>query len=153
MKIVLILLLGFSLFVLIAFAVLGKKSRTGHAIGLVDGVLAPCPNSPNCVCSENGTDAKHAVLPYANTDWQRLISVIEAMPNAKIITNKNGYLAAEFQSKTFGFVDDFEARADGDVIQVRSASRVGYGDGGVNRARVENIRALLNTKRLGVGDE
>jgi uncharacterized protein (DUF1499 family) len=56
---------------------------------------------------------------------------------------EDGYLHATFRSRLFGFVDDLECRRDGDVIQVRSASRTGWWDLGVNRRRVESIRRAL----------
>ena len=48
-------------------------------------------------------------------------------------------------SKIFKFVDDVEIRQDGDVCQIRSGSRVGYSDRGVNRKRVEIIRKAMQS--------
>jgi uncharacterized protein (DUF1499 family) len=132
------------------FAYLGYASHTGHAPGLqADGRLAPCPPTPNCVSSETATDAAHAIRPLGTAGgqaaaWRALHAAILA-DGGRIVSEDENYLAATFTSRTFRFVDDFEARrgADGSVIEVRSASRVGRGDMGVNRARVERLRAQL----------
>jgi uncharacterized protein (DUF1499 family) len=65
------------------------------------------------------------------------------MPGARIISDEDGYLHAEFRSRVFRFVDDVELLMDeaGHKIDVRSASRLGYSDLGVNRRRVEQLRA------------
>ncbi len=77
-----------------------------------------------------------------NEALARLRSIIEAMPRTKIVKATPQYLRAEFRSAIFGFVDDVELAVGGapGVIHVRSASRVGYWDLGVNRRRVEQIR-------------
>jgi uncharacterized protein (DUF1499 family) len=68
------------------------------------------------------------------------------MKRAKIITEKDDYIHAEYTSALFRFVDDVELYFDKakKIIHVRSASRVGYGDMGVNRKRVEELRALFS---------
>jgi uncharacterized protein (DUF1499 family) len=68
---------------------------------------------------------------------------VESLPRATIVSEKQNYLHAEFRSKLLGYVDDVEFFYDGDAIQVRSASRLGRRDFGVNRNRVERLRALL----------
>ncbi len=109
--------------------------------------LAPCPNKPNCV-SSLAPDADHRVEPFAlsgETGWAALRAAVAAMPRTKIVEERPGYLHAECKSRIFRFTDDLELlRSDtGDRVDVRSASRVGYGDWGVNRARVESLRAAL----------
>ncbi len=113
-------------------------------LGVRDGKLAACPASPNCVSSQ-GADEKHSVAPIAiggdpSAAMQRLKSVVEAMPRTQVIETKPDYLRAEFTTPLLGFVDDVEFYCDGKVIHVRSASRLGYSDLGVNRKRVEEIR-------------
>lgn len=78
---------------------------------------------------------------------QRLIGILESLPQATIATREPNYLHVEFRSSLFGFVDDVEFLADeaANVIHVRSASRIGYSDGGTNRRRVEMLRALYQT--------
>lgn len=143
MKIVAIIFIGLVLFVMIAFFLLGKKSQKGTAIGLVDGKLAPCSGKPNCVNSEDGTPDKFKISPLTVNSLDDVKAAIESL-GGKITSSQEGYLSAEFTSSIFKFVDDVEARLGEDRVHIRSASRVGYSDRGVNRARVEDIRAALN---------
>jgi len=115
-------------------------------LGVTDGTLAPCPDSPNCVSSQS-KDTKHyiAPIPYEGDLIEArgaLIAVIEAMKRSRIVTHEATYIHAEFTSAVFRFVDDVEFSFDdaAKTIQVRSASRVGYSDFGVNRTRMETIR-------------
>ncbi len=92
-------------------------------------------------------DKKHHVEPLSfgaepARAWQALVLSIKSLPRSKIIEQSQDYLHAEFTSRVFRFVDDVEFVLDPgkNVIQVRSASRIGYGDFGVNRRRVESIR-------------
>src|SRR6185436_14104063 len=101
-------------------------------LGVRDGKLATCPNSPNCVSSQ-ATDATHAIQPLAYTGdaaaaMRRLKAVIESMPRTKVVDSRPDYLYAEFSTPLMGFVDDVEFFASGGAIQVRSASRLGYSD-------------------------
>ncbi|MGB7931833.1 MAG: DUF1499 domain-containing protein [Gammaproteobacteria bacterium] len=111
--------------------------------------LAPCPASPNCVSSQ-ATDAEHFTEPLsfsgeAMLAWQRLKSALGTESRLSIVENTGSYLHAEACSLVFRFVDDIEFVIDPEagVIQVRSASRVGYSDFGVNRRRVERIREVF----------
>jgi len=125
------------------FIYLGQSSQNGTAPGLAGGQLAPCPDAPNCVSSEAGTSADKAVEPLAADDWVNLPEAIAAM-GGDVTAQDEAYLAAEFTSATFGFVDDIEFRLADDAVHVRSGSRVGYSDGGVNSARVAELRAQLS---------
>ena len=121
---------------------LGQQSQGGKPAGLVNGLLSPCPASPNCTSSESGTAAEKKVEPLPATAWSQLPNAIESMGGT--VTQQTGdYLAAEFTSSLFSFVDDVEFRLDANAVQVRSASRVGYSDAGVNAERVTALRALL----------
>lgn len=118
-------------------------------IGIESGKLAPCPSTPNCVSSQS-QDAAHYIEPltYNSTPQQaiaNLKTVIQNLERTKIITETENYLYAEFTSKLMGFVDDVEFFLDesANTIHVRSASRLGQSDLGVNRQRVETIRAKL----------
>jgi uncharacterized protein (DUF1499 family) len=123
-----------------------------QAQGLNDGRLAACPDSPNCVCSESQTahDAKRSVASLSvgaaagEAAWAGAVEVVREM-GGHVQTDTGAYLHATFVSRIFRFVDDLELRADGDRLQVRSASRVGYSDLGVNRKRVEEMRSRLGT--------
>jgi len=141
MKIIAYSLIGLIGLVLVFFFILGRKSAGGQAPGLVDGRLAPCSSKPNCVSSEDGTPGKKQVAPLS-CSWDDLKSAITGQGGV-ITKDADGYLSAEFTSSIYKFVDDFEARLDGDKIQIRSASRVGYSDRGVNAKRVEALRAAL----------
>jgi uncharacterized protein (DUF1499 family) len=148
-KITLISLSVFILAFLALFFILGVMSKTGKAPGLIDGRLSPCPDKPNCVCSEHKDDAGHYVepvfIPENNTldTLPVLKNVIQGM-GGSIQAEGDNYLAATFSSAIFHFVDDLEIRidTDQDVIHMRSASRVGHGDMGVNRHRTELLGKL-----------
>jgi uncharacterized protein (DUF1499 family) len=114
--------------------------------GVPSDRLSPCPKSPNCVSSLS-EDKSHQVDPltYSATleeAREKLISVIKSMKRSEIVTAENNYIHATFTSFLFRFVDDVEFSFDDEtkVINVRSASRTGYSDLGVNRRRVEEIR-------------
>ncbi|MDB9375181.1 DUF1499 domain-containing protein [Nodularia sphaerocarpa] len=130
----------------------GKRPQN---LGVNNGKLASCPNSPNCVSSQD-TDPEHIISPLTfTTNPQEAIAgggalpiahlkqIIQSLPRTKIITETEDYLYAEFKSALMGFVDDVEFYLDrqANVIQVRSASRLGQSDLGVNRQRIETIRA------------
>ena len=108
--------------------------------------LSSCPKSPNCVSSLS-EDKSHYVGPltYKATleeAREKLISIINSMKRSEIVTAEMNYIHATFKSGLFRFVDDVEFSFDDQkkVINVRSASRTGYSDLGVNRKRVEEIR-------------
>jgi uncharacterized protein (DUF1499 family) len=108
--------------------------------------LAPCPDSPNCVSSQ-AVDTGHAVAPLSfNGDpqhaWDALKTVVLKQKRTRIIRIDDHTLQAECRSLVFRFVDDLEFLlvTNEQLIHVRSASRTGYSDFGVNRRRVEHIR-------------
>ncbi len=116
--------------------------------------LAPCPNRPNCV-SSLADDASHLVEPLAlrvpvERAWPQLRDAVALLPRTRIVESGDGYLRAEATSRLFRFVDDLEVlHVPGTArIDVRSASRVGYSDLGVNRARVESLRDALRRADL-----
>jgi uncharacterized protein (DUF1499 family) len=116
-------------------------------LGPRDGRLAPCPDSPNCVSSQaDDPDRRVEPLHYtgdAESAWRDLGTALTDLPRTRIVTVEQNYLHAEASSQLLGFVDDLELLYDPaeSVLQVRSASRVGYYDFGVNRERVEQLRA------------
>ncbi len=142
MKIALYIFVGLVLLIVIAFFLLGKKSQKGTALGLADGRLAACSSKPNCVCSEDGASEKASIAAFSIDNMGSLKTAIEASGGA-VTSSTDTYLSAEYTSGIFKFVDDVEARLDGGQVHIRSASRVGYSDRGVNRARVEALRAAL----------
>ena len=82
------------------------------------------------------------MTPLPLDSWDQLETVITGL-GGTITVSTPDYIAAEFTSDTFGFVDDLELRRTNEAVQVRSASRVGYSDGGVNKARVAQLREKL----------
>lgn len=118
-------------------------------------MLKPCPNSNNCVSSQDPIDKKHYVRPlrYDGTledAKDTLRQAIRAIPGARTIVEQDGGWHVEFVSRFFRFVDDMDLEFDPgkSLIHVRSASRIGTYDWGVNRRRVETLRQELDA-RLG----
>lgn len=134
------------LFLLPTMVLIGCQSVRPANIGTHDGKLAPCPSSPNCVSSQSSDDA-HGIAPLtysgrAADAMKKLTAIVQTFPRTSVITVSDSYLRAEFTSALFRFVDDVEFLVDDTtkVIHVRSASRMGYSDLGVNRKRTEQIR-------------
>ena len=126
--------------------ILSATSRRPDNLGVHDGKLAPCPNTPNCVSSQAEDDA-HRMDPIhfdgdAGEALARLKSILGALPRTTIVSDNGDYLHAECTSLLFRFVDDVEFLTDPNakVIHFRSASRAGWSDLGVNRRRMEEIR-------------
>lgn len=118
-------------------------------LGVTENGLAPCPGSPNCVSSRtDAADRRVEPLRYdgdAARARVRLLEVLSGMERVRIVRSDDDYIHAEFRSAVFGFVDDVEFHFNPPgAIQVRSASRTGYYDFGMNRARVETIRARFD---------
>ncbi len=116
--------------------------------GVADGRLAPCPATPNCVSSQGDPgDQEHYLAPFPlhgdpATAIDRLAPLVLAMPRTQVVTRDSHYLHATATSLIFRWVDDVELLVDPDahVVHVRSASRVGRSDLGVNRRRMARLR-------------
>lgn len=134
---------------------IGCSGTRPKDLGIRDGVLRPCPSSPNCVSSEAATPAEKRVTPFpapnGPSDMDRLAELLAAWPRTTVVTRSAGYLHAETTSRLMRFVDDVEFRYDGaaGVIHVRSASRLGRSDLGVNRARVDGLLARWSASTPG----
>ncbi|MBM3224580.1 MAG: DUF1499 domain-containing protein [Candidatus Tectomicrobia bacterium] len=122
-------------------------------LGQCRSTLAPCPALSNCVSSTAG-EQRHAIAPLAftgqpDTAMQTLHTVVTSMPRTRVIVHEGDYLYVECASKLLGFVDDVEFLLDRPArqIQVRSASRLGYSDLGVNRQRIESIRVAFQARQ------
>lgn len=118
-------------------------------LGVDSGHLSACPTSPNCVVSQNA-DTKHAIEPipyHVDRDKARetLLKVLTVVPRTEVVEQTDNYIHALSKSRIFKFVDDVEfyLPADESVIHLRSASRIGDSDLGVNRRRMEQIRLAL----------
>ena len=116
-------------------------------LGLKNNLLLSCPKSPNCVLSQ-ASDPKHQIHPIHYTSSveiakEKLIKVIQSMDGTRIITQDEVYWHVEFTTRWLRFIDDVEFYFPESeaLIHLRSASRSGYWDLGVNRKRVEKIRS------------
>lgn len=114
--------------------------------------LGPCPTSPNCV-STQAQDESHAIAPirYRKSKAEAkeaLKEIIRSLPRMKLVEEDETYLHFKATSLLLRFVDDVEFLFDDETktIHFRSASRTGYGDLGVNRKRMEQVRALVGGK-------
>ena len=134
--------------------VISFSGRAPTNLGVANGKLAACPDSPNCV-STQATDSEHKMEPIkinpAGGSTQSTIDKIKAViakqyPRAKLVDEKENYLYYELTSLIFRFVDDVEFLVDVDEQQIdfRSASRVGHSDMGKNRKRMQEISDLLS---------
>lgn len=140
------------LIIMVVFLGACRGSRPAD-LGAKDGVLRPCPNRPNCVSSQAPIGSSQRVEPLkfrqgvaAEIEFTRLKKIVSEQPRAKLITDGQEYVHAEFSSRLLGFVDDVEVvlnRVD-HCAEVRSASRLGYSDMNVNRNRIETLRKLFN---------
>ena len=123
-------------------------------LGITDSKLTECPDTPNCVSSDSQSSS-HTVSAFTTTQpaseaWQAARNAVLELPRTTIITESSDYLHAECTSAFFGFVDDLELhlRATEDKIAIRSASRLGSSDLGVNRKRVEALRKTLVERNI-----
>ncbi len=139
-------LIVFMTCIMTLFSCAGTRPKT---LGLTSSGLSPCPHSPNCVSSES-IDSTHAIKPFdlvvpGPEAWKVVRAAVSALPRTQIVTETKDYLHAECRSAIIGFVDDLELHLilSQGIISVRSASRVGYSDFGVNRRRVERLRLSL----------
>jgi uncharacterized protein (DUF1499 family) len=125
------------------------SGRRPKDLGVSNGLLKPVPASPNAISSQ-ATGGYHQVAPlrYIGTSepaMAALKSIVESTPRTSIVEERADYLYVEFTSRLIGYVDDVEFYfpPKGRVIHVRSASRLGHSDFGVNRKRIEDIRVKL----------
>jgi len=130
-------------------AILSRFVKRPANLGVTDGKLAACPNSPNCVSTQS-SDARHridAITFEGSPDKAQaiLVDIVRSMEQSEIIRNEPGYVYAEFRTKGMGYVDDVEFSIDADakIIDFRSSSRLPYYDWEVNRKRMEQIRTAF----------
>lgn len=114
--------------------------------------LSPCPDKPNCVNSMS-QDSRHAIAPFTfkgepGKAMKVLTRIIEQQPRTRIIESQDQYLQSTFTSLIFRFIDDVEFLLgnNGTAFEVRSASRSGHADFGVNRQRIEKLRSLFDAE-------
>lgn len=155
MKIILIFISVSVLVIISVFVVLAIISRFSEPPKWSYDKLTECPKKPNCVCSEYKNDRYHYIEPvsldYTNNlkEFSILTKLIKKM-GGKIEREDKNYIHATFSSRLFGFIDDLQLRLDAseNKIHIRSSSRVGYSDGGVNRRRIEMFKRLFEDSLL-----
>jgi uncharacterized protein (DUF1499 family) len=130
-------------------AILARVIKSPANLGVREGKLAPCPNSPNCVSTQS-EDPRHQIdpIPYTTSlteTKEALLQVIRSMDRTKIVTEASSYIHAEFRTKGIGYVDDVEFFLDEQarIIHFRSSARLPYYDWDVNRKRMEAIRVAF----------
>lgn len=130
-------------------ALAGCASMAPQPVGLEDGKLRPCPDAPHCASSDEAREG-FAIAPLKvkgapGAAWATLVADTMAMPGVHPEASTPGYLHVTVHTATMGYVDDVEfvLRADKGEIGMRSCSRLGYYDFGVNRKRLEAVRARL----------
>lgn len=145
----LLAVLAIVLLPILVLATYSLSSRRPTNLGVTEGRLAPCPSSPNCVCTQ-AADEQHRMQPLPLTGtpddaMERIKAAVLAMPRTRIVEEQAHYLHAEFTSRLFRYVDDVEFYIDEDRGQIhfRSASRAGRSDFGVNRARMQQLRQAI----------
>jgi uncharacterized protein (DUF1499 family) len=122
--------------------------------GVQGGRLAPCPSTPNCVCSDSPAGSQQIdafrIIGEAAVVWPKVCDAIAASAGVTVVRQTPDYLHATCRTRLLRFIDDLELhlRADDGIIAVRSASRIGHSDLGANRKRVEGFRRLLRGRGL-----
>lgn len=141
-------IMTFTLCSIIFFGCIGKRPTV---IGIKNGKLMPCPKKPNCVNSQDN-DPKHFIAPITyncskDNAIEKIKNIVQSQKRTKIVEETKIYLRTEFTTAIMRYVDDVEFYfPDEKTIQVRSASRIGYSDLGLNRRRIEKIRKAFNEK-------
>ncbi len=133
----------------IIMSLLSCSGKRPTNIGVHNSTLTPCPAKPNCVSSD--ARGSHNVEPLflgnlsASDAWTLAVKVVDNLHRVTIIRQTETYLHAECQSAILGFVDDLELHLRGAerIIAVRSASRLGRSDFGINRKRIDDLRKTL----------
>lgn len=133
--------------VITRFILVPMTSSRPTNLGWQGGSFTACPDKMNCVSSTAAPDHRLYIAPIpfrgsVQEAHDHLLSILTEIPRHVIVSDESHYIHAEFSSLMMGFVDDseFYIDADAQVIHVRSAARLGYGDMGVNRNRIEHIR-------------
>jgi uncharacterized protein (DUF1499 family) len=129
---------------------LSMSATTPSNLGINNGQLAECPESPNCVSTQTDRDShRMAAIPFEGSHQQAMTriksTITDSFPRARLVSENDNYLHYEFTSLVFRFVDDVEFFVDDEagVIHFRSASRVGHSDLGATRRRMNKISGKL----------
>jgi uncharacterized protein (DUF1499 family) len=137
---------------MVLLAIVARVVKRPVNLGVREGRLSPCPNSPNCVSTQS-QDPRHRIAPIAYTTSVAeakvtLLEIVRSMEGTTVVADDPTYLHVEFLvSRVMGYVDDVEFYLDpqAQVIHFRSSARLPYYDWKVNRNRMEEIRAAFET--------
>ena len=153
LKLVVVLVTGLLVMLLVAGQLGLLKGKMPSSLGVKDGRLKPPANNPNSVSSQAALYPDHPFRAYADiaplaytgdgaAAFARAVALVKAMPQTTVVEQTPGYLYAQCSTRWLRFTDDLELHLDeaAHLIHVRSASRLGRKDFGVNRARVEALR-------------
>lgn len=135
---------------LLSITLLGLTACSQGVTTMTDRSQSPCGDKPNCVSTQD-TREEYNLTPFTLTGSTNIGSIEQValeLPGAKTAVKEDNYLRIECTSKIMRFVDDLELKIEGDQLIVRSESRVGYSDFGVNRKRAEQLRSLLANAEL-----
>lgn len=112
---------------------------------LIQGKLAPCPHSPNCISTETNTIKPVSIAEFTPQEAWSILRASLVQLGGKIEKEQSTYMWASFQTTVLKFTDDVEARLDAhsQMIHLRSASRIGFYDFNTNRQRLEKLINLL----------
>ncbi|MBC7435151.1 MAG: DUF1499 domain-containing protein [Bdellovibrionales bacterium] len=157
LKILIMVIAGLVVMLVLAGQVGLLRGAAPANLGARDGKLLAPSNTPNSVSSQAGLYPDHPELAYAKVEpfkysgdgkaaVAKIAAIVRGMERTQIIREEPGYLYAQCTTRLLRFTDDLEFFLDerASLIHVRSASRIGHGDQGVNRARVEAIRARFS---------
>ncbi|MET2847829.1 DUF1499 domain-containing protein [Vibrio owensii] len=135
---------------LLSITLLGLTACSQGVTTMTDRSQSPCGDKPNCVSTQD-TREEYNLTPFTLTESTNINAIEQValeLPGAKTAVKEGNYLRIECTSKIMRFVDDLELKIEGDQLIVRSESRVGYSDFGVNRKRAEQLRSLLANAEL-----
>lgn len=135
---------------LLSITLLGLTACSQGVTTMTDRSQSPCGDKPNCVSTQD-TREEYNLTPFTLTESTNIDAIEQValeLPGAKTAVKEGNYLRIECTSKIMRFVDDLELKIEGDQLIVRSESRVGYSDFGVNRKRAEELRSLLANAEL-----
>ncbi len=135
---------------LLSITLLGLTACSQGVTTMTDRSQSSCGDKPNCVSTQD-TREEYNLTPFTLTESTNIDAIEQValeLPGAKTAVKEGNYLRIECTSKIMRFVDDLELKIEGDQLIVRSESRVGYSDFGVNRKRAEQLRSLLANAEL-----
>ncbi len=128
----------------------GLVGCSNGVTNMEDRTSSPCGDKPNCVSTQDQRE-KHTLAPFTlktGVTLEQIEAAALTLKNAKTAVKTTDYLRIECTSSVFRFVDDLELKLDGQNLIVRSESRTGHSDFGVNRKRADALRESLKAAGL-----